>query len=147
MNAPKGLTPDDRLVDAGDLDALDPIKKQIAELTRICDSADQAQITIQRLARDTLHREGPFDKDAEGVIALMAEHRRAEALLSRAEALVELLQKARLDRGHQLILLFGEVAARGRQGEHDPAADEVFGPLSDLFEHLFDFADKGGDKP
>jgi hypothetical protein len=49
----------------------------------------------------------------------------------------------KFNRGHQLSLLFGELAMQGRRrGERDPHGAEILGPLADLFEYQYGPANK-----
>jgi hypothetical protein len=120
----------------------DRIAEQIARIVKIRDSADTAMANLEPLKAAQLQRAGLNDEEVERAIALSAEVRRAEALLPAAEELFELLHEARLDRGHQLLLLFGEIATEARCGELALPGDEIPGPLAELFEDLYGPANK-----
>jgi hypothetical protein len=120
----------------------DRIAEQIAELVKIRDSAEKAMADLAHLKAAGIQRAGLNDDDVERAIALSAEVRRAEALLPIAEELVDLLHETRVDRGHQLILLFGEIATQTRGGELAPTGDELLRRLADLLEELYSPASK-----
>jgi hypothetical protein len=112
----------------------DSIAEQIAKLVTIRDRADKAAASLKRRKAAEIRRPG---LNAEGVaraVALIAEVRRAEALLPAAEELVRQLRTTRLDRGHQLILLSGEIASDARRGELAPTGEEILAYLAELFD-------------
>jgi hypothetical protein len=68
---------------------------------------------------------------------LKVQYDRCEELLPPAEKLVELLRETRLEYGHQVGIILGEIAAQARRrADRDPKAAEILGTLSDLLEYV-----------
>jgi hypothetical protein len=130
--------------EVSDLEIVDITPEEIYKRSKLHDGADKAMATIERLTPAEIARAGINEKEVTRAIGLIAEYRRFEDALPAAEKLVELLHENKLDRGHQISLLLGEIATQARRrGERDPNGAEILGPLADLFEYQYGPAKKG----
>src|SRR5262245_33205523 len=98
---------------------------------------------IERLKPEEIERAGLNLQVVQRAIALIAEYRHAGALQPAAEKLAELLYETKMDRGHQISLLIGEITTQARRrGERDPKGAEILGPFADLMEYQYGPANK-----
>jgi hypothetical protein len=135
--------PGDQVIDVSDMVLVDITPEHISKLVKLHDGADKAMANIERLKPAEIERAGLNEKDVTRALGLIAEHRRLEGILPAAEKLVELIFENKLDRGHQIGLLLGEIATQARRrGERDPKGAEILGPLADLFEYQYGPANK-----
>jgi hypothetical protein len=143
MSDPKDPKPGDQVIDISDIKLIDITPEQILTFIKVHAGVDKAMANIERLKPAEIERAGLNERDVTRTIALIAEYRRIEDVLPAAEKLVELLYESKLDRGHQISLLFGEIAIQARRrGERDPKGAEILGLLADLLEYQCSPANK-----
>jgi hypothetical protein len=143
MKDPQNPQPGDLVIDASQLDVVDMASDMINNLIKVRDGIEKAVANVERLKPEEMRRAGINPMEVDRVRDLMAQYRRAEALLPAARKLAELVYETKVYRGHEISQILGEIAAQARRrGERAPDGAEILGPLEELFEYQYGPAKK-----
>ena len=120
-------------IDATDIDLIDVTPDVISTYVKLREGAEKAMANIERLKPGEIERAGINEKAVQELLLLIKDYRYADELLPPAEKLAEKLYETKLERGHRIGRLFGEICAQARRrAERDPKGAEITGPLEDL---------------
>ncbi len=138
MSDPIHPKPGDKHIDVSDIALVDIMPDEVPRLVKLRDGADKAMANAERLKPEEIERAGINEKDLQRLLLLIAEHRRLVEVAPAAEKLAELIYETRLDRGHHISVLFGEICSQARRrAAHAPDGGSVLGPLEDLLDYQY----------
>lgn len=137
MSDPKHPAVGAMSIDASDIVPVDLTPEQIYRKTKVRTGFSKAVSTLSRLSPEQIQMGGISADEVKRALDLKTQFDRCEELLPAAEKLVELLRETRLEYGHQIAIILGEITAQARRrADRDPKAVEILGPLSDLLEYI-----------
>jgi hypothetical protein len=137
MSDPKHPTVGAMSIDASDIAPVDLTLKQIQRKTKVRAGFSKAVDALTRLSPDQIKAGAINADEVQRALDLKVQFDRCDELLPPAEKLVELLRETRLEYGHQIGIILGEVAAQARRrADRDPKAAEILGTLSELLEYV-----------
>jgi hypothetical protein len=124
-------------IDASDIVPVDLTNEQIFRKTKVRAGFGKGVSALTRLSPQQIQAGGISADEVKRALDLKVQYDRCEELLPAAEKLVELLRETRLEHGHQIGIILGEIASQARRrADRDPKAAEILGTLSDLLEYV-----------
>jgi hypothetical protein len=137
MSDPKHPAVGAMSIDASDITPVDLTPYQIKCKTKTRAGFPKAVGALTRLSPDQIKAGGINADEVQRALDLKVQYDRCDEFLPPAEKLVELLRETRIDYGHQIGVILGEVASQARRrADRDPKAAEILGTLSDLIEYV-----------
>jgi hypothetical protein len=137
MSDPKHPAVGAMSIDASDIVPVDLTPDQIQRKTKVRAGFSKGVAALTRLSPDQIQVSGINAEEVKRAIDLKVHYDRCEELLPAAEKLVELLRETKLEYGHQIGIILGEVAAQvRRRADRDPKAAEILGTLADLRDYI-----------
>lgn len=137
MSDPKHPAVGDMSIDASDIVPVDLTPEQIQRKTKVRGGFPKAVAALSRLSPDQIKASGINADEVARALELKTQYDRCDELLPAAEKLVELLRETRVEYGHQIGIVLGEVAAQARRrADRDPKAAETLGTLADLVDYV-----------
>lgn len=125
-------------IDATDINLVDITADVISTFVKLRDGADKAMANVERLKPEEIERAGISEKAVQTIVQLVQDYRYAEELLPVAEKLAERLHETKLERGHRIAQMIGEICAQARRrAERDPKGSEILGPFEDMMNYQF----------
>ena len=137
MSDPKHPAVGAMSIDASDIVPVDLTNDQIFRKTKVRAGFSKAVAALTRLSPEQIQISGVSGDEVKRALDLKVQYDRCDELLPAAEKLVELLRETRLEYGHQIGIILGEIASQARRrADRDPKAAEILGTLSDLLEYV-----------
>jgi hypothetical protein len=137
MSDPKHPAVGAMSIDASDIIPADLTPDQIQHKTKVRAGFPHALAALKRLSPDQIQVSGVNANEVQRALNLKVQYDRCDELLPAAEKLVELLRETKLEYGHQIGIILGEIAAQvRRRADRDPKAAEVLGTISDLLDYI-----------
>jgi len=137
MSDPKHPAVGAMSIDASDIIPADLTPDQIQHKTKVRAGFPNALAALKRLSPDQIQVSGVNANEVQRALNLKVQYDRCDELLPAAEKLVELLRETKLEHGHQIGIILGEIAAQvRRRADRDPKAAEVLGTISDLLDYI-----------
>lgn len=137
MSDPTHPVPGDLKIDASDISVYDLTSEQIARKTKLREGFEPAVECMARLKPEQVKLVGISSDEVNRATLLVAQYKRADEVLPAAEKLVELLRETKIETGHQIGVILGDVAAQARRrAERDAKAAEVLGALEELLTYV-----------
>jgi hypothetical protein len=137
MSDPKHPAVGDMSIDASDITPADLTPDQIQHKTKVRAGFPNAVAALKRLSPDQIQTSGVNANEVQRALDLKIQYDRCDELLPAAEKLVELLRETKVEYGHQIGIILGEIAAQvRRRADRDPKAAEVLGTISDLLNYI-----------
>jgi hypothetical protein len=137
MSDPKHPAVGDMSIDASDITPADLTPDQIQHKTKVRAGFPNAVGALKRLSPGQIQTSGVNASEVQRALDLKVQYDRCDELLPPAEKLVELLHETKLEYGHQIGMILGEIAAQvRRRADRDPKAAEVLGTISDLLDYI-----------
>ena len=137
MNDPKHPVVGDMAIDATDITQAELTLEQIQQKTKVRAGFSKAVAALKRISPSQIQVSGINGDEVQRALDLKVQYDRCEELIPPAEKLVNTLRDTRLEYGHQIGIILGEIAAQvRRRADRDPKAAEVLGPLEDLLNYI-----------
>ena len=144
MNDPKHPVVGDMAIDATDVTPAELTLKQKQQKTKVREGFSLAVAALTRLAPGQIQVSGINADEVTRAVHLKAQYDRCEELLPAVEELFELLRETRIEYGHQISIILGEIAYQARRrADRDPKGAEILGTISDLLDYVSAPAIKG----
>jgi len=137
MSDPKHPTVGAMSIDASDIVPVDLTPEQVMRKTKVRAGFPKAVANLPRLSPEQLQAGGINPHEVQRALDLKVQYDRCDELLPPAEKLVELLRETKVEYGHQIGIILGEIAAQvRRRADRDPKGADILGTLSDLLDYV-----------
>jgi hypothetical protein len=144
MSDPKHPVVGDMAIDATDVTPAPLTTDQIQRKIKVRAGFSEAVASLKRVSPTQIQGSGISADEVQRAIDLKVQYDRCEELLPAVEELFELLRETRIEYGHQISIILGEVAYQARRrADRDPKGAEILGTISDLLDYVSAPAIKG----
>jgi len=144
MSDPKHPVVGDMAIDATDVTPAALTTDQILRKIKVRAGFSEAVASLTRVSPAQIQAGGISADEVQRAIDLKVQYDRCEELLPAVEELFELLRETRIEYGHQISIILGEIAYQARRrADRDPKGAEILGTISDLLDYVSAPAIKG----